>query len=52
MAALVCSIYLGLVQTLVIGGLLYIAALAVVERGRAYAAGAPQPGANRVVLAK
>jgi predicted membrane-bound spermidine synthase len=51
-AALVCSIYLGLVQTLVIGGLLYIAALAVVERVRGYAAGAPQPGANRVVLAK
>ena len=51
-AALVCSIYLGLVQTLVIGGLLYIAALAVVERVRGNAAGAPRPSANRVVLAK
>ncbi len=47
--ALVCSIYLGLTQTLIIGGLLYVAALAVVERVRA---GAPVPGATRVVLAK
>jgi len=30
--ALVCSIYLGLIQTLIIGGLFYLAALAVVAR--------------------
>jgi hypothetical protein len=30
--ALVCSIYLGLVQTLLIGGALYIAALAIIAR--------------------
>ena len=30
--ALVCAIYLGLVQTLLAGGLLYLAALAVVVR--------------------
>jgi len=50
--ALMCSIYLGLVQTLIIGGLLYVAALAVVERVRVVTAQAPEPGANRVVLAK
>ena len=49
--ALVCSIYLGLTQTLIIGGLLYVAALAVVERVRV-SAGVPEPGATRVVLAK
>ena len=32
--ALVCAIYLGLVQTLIIGGLFYLAALAVVARTR------------------
>ena len=32
--ALVCAIYLGLVQTLIIGGLFYLAALAVVARVR------------------
>jgi hypothetical protein len=32
--ALVCSIYLGLIQTLIIGGLFYLAALAVVGRAR------------------
>ncbi|PWU07451.1 MAG: hypothetical protein C5B51_09995 [Terriglobia bacterium] len=49
--ALVCSIYLGLVQTLIIGGLLYVAALAVIERVRTDTR-APEPGATRVVLAK
>ncbi|HEV3333805.1 MAG TPA: hypothetical protein VG096_22625 [Bryobacteraceae bacterium] len=49
--ALACSIYLGLIQTLIIGGLLYVAALAVLERVR-ISAGAPEPGATRVVLAK
>ena len=49
--ALVCSIYLGLIQTLIIGGLLYVAALAVIGRVRANA-GAPEPGATRVVLAR
>jgi hypothetical protein len=32
--ALVCAIYLGLVQTLLAGGLLYLAALAVAARAR------------------
>jgi spermidine synthase len=32
--ALVCSIYLGLIQTLIIGGLFYLAALAVIARAR------------------
>jgi spermidine synthase len=50
-AALASSIYLGLIQTLVIGGLLYVAALAVVVRVRINTA-APEPGATRVVLAK
>jgi hypothetical protein len=49
--ALVCSIYLGLVQTLMVGGLFYLAALAVVARVRTN--GAPvEPGAGRVLLAK
>jgi hypothetical protein len=52
--ALACSIYLGLVQTLIVGGLFYLAALAVVARVRVNAATAPEPepGAGRVVLAK
>jgi hypothetical protein len=29
--AMVCAIYLGLLQTLLVGGALYVAALAVVE---------------------
>jgi spermidine synthase len=50
--ALVLAIYMGLVQTLIIGGMFYLAALAVVARARPSAVAAPQPGANRVVLAK
>jgi spermidine synthase len=51
--ALVLAIYLGLVQTLIIGGLFYLAALAAVARAHPAAAVAePQPGANRVVLAQ
>ena len=50
--ALVCAIYLGLVQTLIIGGLFYLAALAVVARVRVNNVAAPEPGAGRVVLAK
>jgi len=50
--ALVCAIYLGLVQTVIIGGLFYVAALAVVERVRLQAEAAPEPGTTRVVLAK
>jgi hypothetical protein len=49
--ALVCAIYLGLVQTLIIGGLFYLAALAVVARVRT-SGSAPAPGPGRVVLAK
>ncbi len=49
--SLACSIYLGLVQTLIVGGLLYLAALAVVARVRMGTEPAPEPGAGRVVLA-
>jgi hypothetical protein len=44
-----CAIYLGLMQTLIIGGLFYLAALGVVARVR-MAQAAPGPG--RVVLAQ
>jgi predicted membrane-bound spermidine synthase len=50
--ALVCAIYLGLVQTMIVGGIFYLAALAVIARGSAGEAPAPQPGPGRVVLAK
>jgi hypothetical protein len=49
--SLACSIYLGLVQTLIIGGLFYLAALAVVARVRMSSEAAPEPGPGRVVLA-
>ncbi len=53
--ALVSAIYLGLMQTLVMGGLFYLAALAVAARVRWREAAPPEPpgpGATRVVLAK
>jgi hypothetical protein len=50
--ALVCAIYFGLVQTLIMGGVLYLAALAVVARIRVHPDHALEPGAGRVVLAK
>jgi len=50
--ALVCAIYLGLVQTMIVGGLFYLAALAVIARTRAGEAAEPTPGPGRVVLAK
>jgi hypothetical protein len=50
--ALACSIYLGLIQTLMIGGLLYLASLAVMARVRLNGSAAPPPGTGRVVLAK
>ncbi len=50
--ALVCAIYLGLVQTLIIGGLFYLAALAVVARVHFTNVSTPEPGTGRVVLAK
>ncbi|HWB85137.1 MAG TPA: hypothetical protein VG675_13415 [Bryobacteraceae bacterium] len=50
--ALVCAIYLGLVQTLIIGGVFYLGAMAVVARVRLGGVSAPEPGAARVVLAK
>ena len=49
--ALVCSIYLGLVETLVIGGLFYLGALAVMARVRFDPPAEPEAGRNRVVLA-
>jgi hypothetical protein len=48
--ALVCAIYLGLIQTLIIGGLFYLAALAVVARSTAAEAPVPEPAPGRVVL--
>ena len=48
--ALVCAIYLGLIQTLVIGGLFYLAALAVVARVSTTEEPAPEPAPGRVVL--
>jgi spermidine synthase len=50
-SALVCSIYLGLVQTLIIGGLFYLGALAVIARVRIDKPAEPEAGPNRVVLA-
>lgn len=50
--ALVCAIYLGLIQTLIIGALFYMAALAVVARVRISSQTEPEPGPGRVVLAK
>jgi hypothetical protein len=49
--ALVCAIYLGLVQTLIIGGLFYLGALAVIVRVRVGGGEAREPGPNRIVLA-
>jgi len=48
--ALMCAIYLGLVQTPIIGDLFYPAALGVVARVRMAPAAAPEPGPGRVVL--
>jgi len=48
--ALVCAIYLGLIQTLIIGGLFYLAALAVIARLESNQAPAPAAGPGRVVL--
>jgi hypothetical protein len=50
--SLVCSIYLGLVQTMIVGGIFYLAALAVIARMHASESAAPAPGPGRVVLAK
>ena len=48
--ALVCGSYLGLIQTLVIGGLFYLAALAVVARVSTTEIQAPEAAPGRVVL--
>jgi len=50
--ALVCAIYLGLVQTLIVGGLFYLAALAIIARGRIDGTPPPAPTPGRVVLAQ
>jgi hypothetical protein len=50
--ALVCAIYLGLIQTLIIGGLFYLAALAVVARSTTAEIPAPEPAPGRVVLGR
>lgn len=41
--ALVCAIYLGLVQTLMVGGSMYLAALAIIARGQRSRQEAPSP---------
>jgi hypothetical protein len=48
--ALVCSIYLGLIQTLLIGGLLYLGALAIVAQLRERTKAEPEPGPGRVMV--
>jgi hypothetical protein len=50
--ALVCAIYLGLVQTLMVGGLFYLAALAIIARVRTNGERPPEPVPGRVVLAQ
>jgi hypothetical protein len=50
--ALICAIYLGLMQTLIIGGLFYLAALAVLARTRMNAEPPPETGPGRVVIAQ
>jgi hypothetical protein len=50
--ALVCAIYLGLVQTLIVGGLFYLAALAIIARVRTNGVPPPEPAPGRVVLAQ
>jgi hypothetical protein len=48
--ALTCAIYLGLLQTMMIGGLFYLAALVVVARARGEQKPAPEPGPGRVLV--
>jgi hypothetical protein len=48
--ALVCAIYLGLIQTLIIGGLFYLAALAVVARSITVKTPMTEAAPGRVVL--
>jgi hypothetical protein len=50
--ALVLSIYLGLVQTLIIGGMLYLAALVVAARVRTDHPAQESPNAGHVALAR
>ncbi|MBV9504193.1 MAG: hypothetical protein JO323_04220 [Acidobacteriia bacterium] len=50
--ALVCCIYLGLIQTLILGGLLYVAALAVISRVRGSRTGRPETGSERMAIAR
>lgn len=49
--ALICAIYLGLVQTLIVGGLFYLAALTVIARVRTKGGPRAEPVTGRVVLA-
>ena len=49
--ALVCSIYLGLAQTLIIGGLFYLAAMGVLARVTFPETPEVEPGTGRVMLA-
>ncbi len=50
--ALISAIYLGLAQTLIIGGVFYLGALAIIARVHPPGATAPEPGPGRVVLAR
>ena len=49
--ALVCAIYLGLVQTLMVGGLFYLVALAVIARSRLHLAPPAEAASGCAVLA-
>ncbi len=49
--ALMCAIYLGLAQTLIIGGLFYLAAMGVLARVNFGQSPEPEPGPGRVMLA-
>jgi hypothetical protein len=49
---MVSAIYLGLVQTLILGGLFYLGALAILARVRPPESPAPESGPGRVVLAR
>ncbi|MCU1235756.1 MAG: hypothetical protein JWP63_3723 [Candidatus Solibacter sp.] len=50
--ALVCAIYLGLAQTIIIGGVFYLGALAIIARVKRPGTPAPESGPGRVVLAR
>jgi spermidine synthase len=50
--ALVSAIYLGLAQTIIIGGVFYLGALAIIARVKRPGTPAPESGPGRVILAR